>query len=163
MPVDVWNMHAFVLREERDSWGVNIPPGFTLEQSGRLWEVEDHDDLALVEEEVRLMRGWMAEHGQQDKPLWITEYGILMPREYGFDDERVIRFMLGSFDLFLNLRDEATGYPADDGRLVQRWNWYPTRDSRYSAGNLFDDYGRVTPVGQAMFDFLGGATAPASP
>ena len=71
--------------------------------------------------------------------------------------------MLGSFDLFLTLRDPATGYPADDGRLVQRWNWYPTRDSRYSAGNLFDDYGRVTPVGQAMFDYLAGAPPPAAP
>ena len=27
MPVDVWNIHAFILREERDSWGVDIPPG----------------------------------------------------------------------------------------------------------------------------------------
>ncbi|MBK8046417.1 MAG: hypothetical protein IPK16_04355 [Anaerolineales bacterium] len=37
MPVDVWNMHAFVLREERDSWGVNIPPGFEMEQRGMMW------------------------------------------------------------------------------------------------------------------------------
>ena len=27
MPVDVWNVHNFVLREERGSWGVDIPPG----------------------------------------------------------------------------------------------------------------------------------------
>lgn len=163
MPVDVWNMHAFMLREERGAWGVNVPPGFAAELRGRLWDVEDHDDLALVEEQVRAMRQWMAERGQQEKPLWITEYGILMPEEYGFDDERVIRFMLGSFDLFQNLRDDQIGYAADGGRLVQRWNWYPARDSRYSAGNLFDDYGRVTPVGQAMFDYLGGESRPALP
>jgi hypothetical protein len=163
MPVDVWNMHAFVLREERASWGVNIPPGFEIEQRGRLWEVEDHDNLALVEEQVRAMRQWMAQHGQQNKPLWITEYGILMPEEYGFDAGRVIRFMLGSFALFLGLSDEQVGYPADDYRLVQRWNWYPARDSRYSAGSLFDDRGRITRVGQAMFDFLAGESSPAVP
>lgn len=163
MPVDIWNMHAFMLREERGNWGVNVPPGFVIELRGQLWDVEDHDDLTLVEQQVRAMRQWMAERGQQDKPLWITEYGILMPEDYGFDAERVIRFMLGSFELFLNLRDEKTGYAADDGRLVQRWNWYSTRDSRYSAGNLFDDYGRITPVGQAMFDFLAGEPPLASP
>jgi hypothetical protein len=160
MPVDVWNMHAFVLREERSAWGVNIPPGFEIEQRGELWEVEDHDNLDLVEAQIRAMRQWMAEHGQRDKPLWITEYGILMPQEYGFDAARVTRFMLDSFALFLNLRDHQFGYPEDDNRLVQRWNWYPARDSRFSAGNLFDDYGRVTPVGQAMFDYLAAAEEP---
>ena len=154
MPVDVWNMHAFVLREDRNTWGVNIPPGFEIEQQGALWDVEDHDNLALVEQQIRDMRQWMADHGQQDKPLWITEYGILMPEEYGFTPERVIDFMLGSFDLFLGLRDPNLGLPEDDHRLVQRWNWYPARDSRYSSGNLFDDYGQVGPVGQAMFDYL---------
>ena len=154
MPVDVWNMHAFVLREERGSWGVNMPPGFSIEQRGMLWDVEDHDDLALVEEQVRAMRRWMAAHGQQEKPLWITEYGILMPEEYGFDADRVTRFMLASFDLFATLADPALGYPPDGGRLVQRWMWYPARDSRYSAGNLFDDYGRVTAVGDAFFGYL---------
>jgi hypothetical protein len=154
MPVDIWNMHAFMLREERGSWGVNIPPGFEIEQRGELWDVEDHDNLTLIERQVRGMRQWMAEHGQRDKPLWITEYGILMPEEYGFDADRVTRFMLGSFDLFLSLRDAELGYPADDNRLIQRWNWYSARDSRYSAGNLFDNYGQVTPVGQAMFDYL---------
>ncbi len=163
MPVDVWNMHAFVLREERNGWGVNIPPGFDIVLRGELWEVQDHDDLRLVEQQVRAMRQWMAAHGEQEKPLWITEYGILMPAEYGFDAERVSRFLLGSFMLFLDLRDDATGYAVDDGRLVQRWNWYAARDSRYSAGNLFDNYGRVTPVGQAYFDFLAGAPPTAAP
>ncbi len=163
MPVDIWNMHAFMLREERGAWGVNIPPGFAIEQRGQLWNVEDHDNLSLVEQQVRAMRRWMADHGQRAKPLWITEYGILMPEEYGFDAERVTRFMLGSFDLFLNLRDAELGYPDDDDRLVQRWNWYSARDSRYSAGNLFDNYGQVTAVGQAMFDYLDGESRQATP
>jgi hypothetical protein len=27
MPVDVWNVHNFILREERGAWGAEIPPG----------------------------------------------------------------------------------------------------------------------------------------
>ncbi|HAJ37314.1 MAG TPA: hypothetical protein DCL15_16720, partial [Chloroflexi bacterium] len=124
MPVDVWNMHAFILREERGGWGVNIPPGFYIDHRGELWEVEDHDNLTLVEAQIRSMRAWMAAHGQQDRPLWITEYGILMPAEYGFNTDRVIAFLKGSFDLFQSLRDPTTGFAEDDYRLVQRWNWY---------------------------------------
>ena len=154
MPVDLWNMHAFVLREARNSWGVNIPPGFDIVNRGQLWEVADHGDLALVEAQVRAMRRWMAEHGQQEKPLWISEYGILMPAEYGFTPERVAEFMAASFDLFERMRDPDTGYAADDRRLVQRWNWYAARDSRFAAGNLFDDYGELTTVGEAMSDYI---------
>ncbi len=154
MPVDVWNMHAFVLREERDGWGANIPPGFEIVHRGQLWDVADHANLSLVEEQVRAMRAWMAAHGQQEKPLWISEYGILMPPEFGFPPERVVAFMEASFDLFTALRDPATGYPTDDNRLVQRWNWYSARDSRFAAGNLFDDYGEPTVVGEAMRNYL---------
>lgn len=154
MPVDVWNMHAFVLREERTGWGVNIPPGFYIEQRGELWDVADHDDLTLVERQIWDMRRWMAERGQRDKPLWITEYGILMPTEYGFDAERVAAFLEGSFELFLNLRDPELGFSEDDNRLVQRWNWYSARDSRYPTGNLFDNYGRSTFIGDAYWSFL---------
>ncbi|MFZ1769925.1 MAG: hypothetical protein WAU00_12050 [Caldilinea sp.] len=154
MPVDVWNMHAFILREERAGWGVNIPPGFDIDHRGKLWDVEDHDDLTIVEQQIWAMRAWMAAHQQQDKPLWITEYGILMPADYGFDTKRVINFLQGSFDLFLSLRDPALGFADDDYRLVQRWNWYSARDSRYPTGNLFDNYGRSTAVGDAYWRFL---------
>ena len=109
MPVDVWNMHAFVLQEKANDWGVDMPPGFKDVGQGMRWGIEDHDDLRLVEEQVRRMRSWMAEHGQRDKPLWITEYGILMPAAYGFDEERVRRFLLASNDLFAGLRDPELG------------------------------------------------------
>ncbi|MDQ3249860.1 MAG: glycoside hydrolase family protein, partial [Chloroflexota bacterium] len=156
MPVDVWNMHAFVLREERDNWGVGMPPGFTSERQGMLWAVEDHSDLRLVEGQVRLLRRWMAQHGQQQKPLWITEYGILMPESYGFSPEVVQSFMLGSFALFDSLRDSQLGYAADENRLVQRWVWFSTRYDPYPAGNLFNVSGRPKPLLRALSDYLAG-------
>ena len=154
MPVDIWNMHAFVLREERDNWGVSIPPGFDAVESGILWEVEDHNDLHLIENQVRLMRSWMAQIGESEKPLWITEYGILMPAEYGFPPETVDAFMIDTFDLFETLRDEQIGYPDDDHRLVQRWAWFSTYFRLYPTGNLFDSSGSPTPLMESMSDYL---------
>ncbi len=154
MPVDVWNMHAFVLREEANNWGVDIPPGFTDVEKGVLWEVTDHDNLQLVENQVRLMRRWMAERGERQKPLIITEYGILMPTDYGFPPARVEQFMVESFDLFQRLRDPNLGYSADDNRLIQRWVWFSTRYHLYPTGDLFAADGTATGRMHAMEHYL---------
>lgn len=158
MPVDVWNMHAFVLQEQAGGWGVDLPPGVDTDDdagvSGMKWDIEDHDDLALVEEQVRRMRGWMKEHGQQDKPLWVTEYGILMPASYGFDEERVRAFLLASNDLFANLRDPELGYEKDDNRLVQRWVWFSAGYDLYPTGDLFARDGSPTGLMHALSAYL---------
>jgi hypothetical protein len=153
MPVDVWNIHVFVLQEKADDWGVDIPPGLEASQ-GELWTIDDHDDLALVEGQIRRMRTWLVERGRPNVPLWISEYGILMPAEYGFDVERVRRFMLGSFDLFLALRDPVLGYAPDEDRLVQRWMWFSTDDVLYPTGNLFAENGSPTTLMDAMSVYL---------
>jgi hypothetical protein len=150
MPVDVWNVHNFILREERDSWGVDIPPGMD-DQSGRLFEITDHDDLATFQQQIIDFRRWMVTHGEQNKPLIVTEYGILMPAEYGFRAERVEEFMVGTFDFFRTAIDPALGQPADGYRLVQRWCWYSVYDARYPTGNLVGrGGGTLTPLGQAF-------------
>jgi len=160
MPVDVWNIHTFVLREEADSWGVGMPPGFDDVKVGLQWDVADHDDLRLIENQIRLMRRWMADRGERQKPLIISEYGILMPTEYGFPPERVAAFMRGSFDLFNNLRDPALGYSLDEDRLVQRWVWFSTRFHLYPTGDLFSDQGRATYLMAEMAAYLEEAAAP---
>jgi hypothetical protein len=137
MPVDVWNVHNFILREEQDSWGVGIPPGVEAE-SGMLYEIQDHDDLTIFRDQLLAFRRWMAARGQQDRPLVVSEYGIVMPTDYGFDPARVASFMTATFDLFLTAIDPEVGYPADGDRLVQWWCWYSLADSMYPTGNLFD-------------------------
>jgi len=154
MPVDVWTMHAFVLQEKAGEWGVDVPPGFEDVQTGELWTIEEHDDLALVEEQVRRLRGWMAAHGQQEKPLWVTEYGILMPASYGFDEARTRAFLFGSYDLFNRLRDPALGYAADDHRLVQRWVWFSAGYDLYPTGDLFTRDGQPTGLMDALSAYL---------
>jgi hypothetical protein len=154
MPVDVWNIHNFILREARDEWGVDIPPGFTIDQ-GILYEVEDHDDLDIFTAQLLHFRQWMAERGQRDKPLIVSEYGILMPAEYGFDPERVRKFLYGSYEFMLIAADDQVGYPADDNRLVQRWAWYSLSDNRYPTGNFVDfATGDLTDLGKAHQEFI---------
>ena len=150
MPVDVWNVHNFILREERDSWGVDIPPGMT-ERTGRLREIADHDDMSIFRQQILDFRRWMKERGQQDKPLIVTEYGILMPTDYGFPPSHVERFMLDTFEFFRTAADPALGYPADGYRLVQRWCWFSLADDRYPTGNLLQPDGLgFTPLGEAF-------------
>jgi hypothetical protein len=157
MPVDIWTMHAFILQEKSDDWGVDMPPGFEDDSTGMLWQIDDHDDLALVQEQILRMRQWMADRGQKEKPLWITEYGILMPTEYGFDEERVRRFLVESMDLFANVRNPGLGYAADDDRLVQRWVWFSAGYDLYPTGNLFTADGQPTDLMRTLSAHITGS------
>jgi len=155
MPVDVWNVHGFILREERHSWGVGIPPGLSA-TSGALYDVQDHDDLEIFTRQVVTFRRWMRDRGERNKPLIISEYGILMPEDYGFPFEGMRDFMYGTFDYFLTATDEELDYPPDGNRLVQRWAWYSLSDRRYPTGNLIDpDTKELTPLGLAYEEFVG--------
>jgi hypothetical protein len=156
IPVDVWNVHAFILREDRDSWGVSIPPGFDVDQ-GMLWEIEDHDDLDLFRQQIIDFRRWMLKQGARDKPLIVSEFGILMPADYGFPPERVAEFMTDTFDYLLTATDPDIGYPADDNRLVQRLNWYSLSDTVYPTSNLVDPTtGKLTLLGHTFADYAAG-------
>ena len=161
IPVDVWNVHGFVLREEVDSWGVRIPPGIEAD-TGVLYEIEDHDDIGAFQGQILAFRRWMAERGYRDRPLVVSEYGILMPSDYGFEEERVQAFMEASFDYFLTATDDAVGYPADGNRLVQWWCWYSLADTVYSTGNLFDPTTKtLTYLGDAFARYsLQGSGSP---
>jgi hypothetical protein len=156
MPIDVWNVHNFVLREERGSWGVDIPPGMG-DNQGMLYEIADSSNLDIFRRQIYDFRRWMAQRGYRDKPLIVSEYGVLMPEDYGFPPDVVASFLIGTFDFFLSAADGGTGYPGDGNRLVQMWCWYSLDDSvdYYPTGNLFDPHtGAMTPVGQAWVDYV---------
>ena len=157
MPVDIWTVHAFILREEAGSWGVDIPPGMR-EQQGSLYEIVDHDNFGIFKENIFAFRRWMKERGFGERPLAITEYGILMPFDYGFPPETVAAFMRQSFDFFLTTRDEEIGYAPDDYRLVQWWFWYSLHDpDLYVTGNLYErQTGELTPLGEVWREYVDG-------
>ena len=158
MPVDVWNIHNMILQEKQGDWGCGIPKGLT-ETSGRLYQAQDNDNIVCFRQHILDFRAWMREHGQRDKPLIITEYGVLLPVEYGFSVERVNAFMTATFDYLLSARDAELGYPADEDRLVQRWLWFSLNGKPWDRltgqgynGALFDYRypaypGVITPMG----------------
>ncbi len=154
LPIDVWNIHNFILNEQRGSWGIGIPPGFDVD-SGQLHSIDQHDDFGIFRQQIVDFRTWLAARGYRDKELIVSEYGILMPPDYGFDHARVRDFMIRTFDYFSSAMDYSIGFPGDGNRLVQRWCWFSLSDSDYPAGNLIDyDSGQITPLGQDFVTYL---------
>ncbi|MEM7125932.1 MAG: hypothetical protein AAF702_06375, partial [Chloroflexota bacterium] len=65
MPVDIWNIHTFVLKEQLGV-GADLPVG--TEGEGTFVRNRDHMDIGLIGDQVIAMRQWMKERGQQEKP-----------------------------------------------------------------------------------------------
>ena len=161
LPADLFTAHAYVLREERDSWGVDIPPGMDDVNVGELYEIDDHARLDLFIAQLQLFRQWMADNGYRDKPLAVTEFGILLPNDYGFPAGTVAQYMTDTIALMLSTTNDATGYPPDDNRLVQTWFWYVVEDTpdRYPTSNLYDSQiGALTLLGETWRDIVGSLT-----
>lgn len=166
MPVDVWNIHAFILREKKGEYGAEIPPGMT-ETSGSYLETDaTHIDRTIFDRQIRAFRKWMNDRGQESKPLIVSEYGILYNHCVVFDSKGkctvnlddptlVTDFMVWTFDYFLNTKD-CTLTQTDECRLVQRWAWFALNTtSQDSNGNLvsaLNKYGSLinTTTGQLM-------------
>jgi hypothetical protein len=163
MPVDGWNIHNYILNEKScrhypswECWGADIPPGVD-DTSGLIIDAQQNDDFELFTKQMVTFRAWMAQNGYRNTPLYLSEYGVLMPQGAGFDpdfdDERVNKFMSLTFHYLLTTVDAATGYPADGNRLVQRFSWYSTTDSAFN-GRLFDpDTKQMTPIGSHFADY----------
>jgi hypothetical protein len=161
MPVDVWNTHVLILREEVGSWGAGIPVGLA-ETQGLLIEPEDNYNIDIFEQQVRDFRTWMNGHNQRNKPLVISEYGVLMPPAWGATPEVVNAFMNASFDFLLSASDASTGYPADSNLLVQRWLWCSLNDSPDNFNGALFDYmdntfpGTLTAHGLNFISYTNG-------
>ena len=169
MPVDVWNIHAFVLREVQGEWGASTPPGVD-PGCAMDYPARDGDNVDIFRDNLIAFRGWMKDKGQQNKPLIISEYGVLWLVDGSgqpfYDEEgkqftpaRVSQFMTRTFDLFLKGIYLDIGYPLDHHRLVQAWAWYSLSDDQYYNGYLFhSDSKQLSPMGQTYADYTAGLT-----
>ena len=159
-PSEFWSIHSFILREKAGDWGTGVPPGLA-GPAGELYTLEQTNDVDIFKTRLMDFRRWMAGHGQRAKPLWITEYGSLLPHDgrtglVTQPIERARDYMLATFDYLLAARDSEVGYPYDGDRLVQRWFWYSLDDHLWRfGGSLFDpDTGQRTLVGDAFVDYV---------
>ena len=137
LPVDVWNIHVQILQERRgpSEWGCQVPPGIP-DDAGEAHQIEDNANPQMFRDKIVQFRAWMRDRGERDKPLIISEYGVLMPSGYGYlggadpelGDQMVRDFMSATFDFCRSATDTELGDPADGNRLVQRWAWYSLND-----------------------------------
>jgi hypothetical protein len=181
MPVDVWSMHVYILPEVEpdgitpngianvalgtDIWlgkrGSGAVPDHCSDPD--VYCYAEHDNISIFAEQVVAMRQWMKQHGQQQKPLMLTEFSILYPYEIDggscylqdelgncFTPNRVSAFMVNAFNYLNGARDSNLGYGLDDYRLVQNWFWfgvYPL-DAGSSSKLVESDLSTLTMMGQ---------------
>jgi len=185
MPVDVWNMHLYILPEIRQRDGGNsdgkialgTDPALARKDPNGPPEIEcpkedvncraEHDSLPIFKDQIIALRTWMKDHGQQNKPLLLSEFSLLYPfvdyddpynptqcflmDEFGqcFTQKRVSSYLRQTIDLMETTKDPYLGYPLDDNRLVQQWNWYSLWTDPNAAGGssslLIEDYENYLP------------------
>lgn len=169
LPVDVFNTHNFVMNERVIAqapsdilWGASIPPGFSVSDPLiRYLHPQKAWDIELFKQQLHDLRQWMADNGYRNKPLVVSEYGVLLPEGWDLDGVGTVNFMTQSFDFMLSETNSTTGYPADGNRLVQRFSWFSLNFHDYDPstgkglpGAMFDyDTGAMTAVGQAFRNY----------
>lgn len=190
MPVDVWNMHLYILPEVNPQGvpngiagvAVGTNPALGMRESGgnaalcgnlanNVYCFADHDNMNFFKAQIIAMRNWMKAHGQQHKPLILSEFSLLYPYddtdgdgqpdflqdEFGnlFHPARVSNFLRATFD-YLDGNESINlnlGYPADNYRLVQQSLWFSLYyDGAGRASNLFTTAALTsyTPMGVAF-------------
>lgn len=147
LPTDGWSIHNYILNEvscdyNSNCWGAVIPPGINWGY-GEVWGLKDTDRVDIFVDRITRFRQWLADRGYGGQPVYLTEYGVLMPEDFldedgnNFPPSRVNSFMAGTFDYMLTTTDTQLGDPNDGYKLVQQWSWYSTTDDTYN-GILFD-------------------------
>lgn len=137
MPVDVWNMHLYIIREVKNDWGGDYPPGIDA-PIGRDYSLRDHVDINIFKSLVWDFRAWLNRNGYVDRPLIVTEWGVLMPFWFltneNVTEEDAKNFLREAIAFMDTATDPVLGYSADNYRLVQRHALYSLDDD-----STFDD------------------------
>ncbi|MGB1249163.1 MAG: hypothetical protein ACPG8W_00910 [Candidatus Promineifilaceae bacterium] len=163
IPIDVWSSHLYIFAEGPDGVAIGTDSGLHIEPylgdpaactnpSDNSLCIAEHDSAIVFEKHLRDFRQWMKAHGQQDKPLIITEWSVLWPYvidnpgtpqescfvtdELGgcFTPSRVNNYMSNTIAV-MNETDPAIGNPNDNNRLVQKYMWFSFYvDPEYSGG-----------------------------
>ena len=150
MPIDWWNIHAYVLREEKDSWGADLPVGINLEH-GELYEIDQHGNLEIFKNNLITFRKWIKDQGYQNTPLVITEFGILIPEDFGYSLDFISDYLNATCEWLLFYQDIEIGYPADDYRLIQKFAWFSLSDPTFVSSSLANfEQNSLTPVGESF-------------
>lgn len=163
MPVDGWGVHGYIMPENCSS-GVGFPVGVSDISGSRdcnYWSV--HGDLVTFQSQVVTFRQWMKDRGYDDKPLWITEYGILLTPAHGWGTSRVADYMTATMDWMLRASNCEIGLQIDDCRLVQRFAWFSV-NYPVMAGQVYDNQSkRLNDLGLRLEEYINRVDAAVVP
>jgi hypothetical protein len=171
--IDVFSPHMYILTEEI-LYGVLIPPSINSTVYNEYLSLAEQTTAADIysfdkfKQRLTWMREWMKSRGLERKPLWVTEYGNLLP-PYNMPGltnltspySVTIDFMLKTFDWMYSQKDTNIGNPNDSYRLTQKWFWFSLNDMVFHFGGTLIDPLTMqdTPVGTAFRNY----TPPADP
>ncbi|MHB1295993.1 MAG: glycosyl hydrolase [Anaerolineae bacterium] len=117
-PADAWNVHVYILEPDRDP-----------------------ADVAEFRRRIVAFREWMAEVGEADTPLWLTEFGVL----YGSGE--------GGRPVVTPARLQAyiaeTVAWLEGTEYVQAYAWFANDTHGRFYGDLFEGAGQLTECGEA--------------
>ena len=107
---------------------------------------DDPYDVPEFKRRILAFRHWMMSIGEDEKPLFLTEFGVL----YGSGccqrpvdpQEKTVKFM----------RETVSWLAATDH--VQHWAWFILNNARDFNGGLFDEMGQMTVYGQTYRDLI---------
>ena len=132
--VDAWNVHNYVLE----------PQVSQLDQD-------------LFRHRLIAFRAWMSDIGEGDRPLILSEFGVLMGQERHdtrYESPEAITAYIHETVRWLHETD-----------YVQSWSWFASYTSGLFHGDLYDQAEQLTFYGQAYRDALQSISAaePAAP
>lgn len=149
MPIDVWTVHGYIMPENCSS-GAGYPVGirdFTGARDCTYWS--KHGDIEIFKTQLIEFRHWLKVQGYGDKPLVVSEFGILLPSAFGYDGNRVATYMVQAMDWMLTYGDCTIGLSTDDCRLVQQFAWFSVNFDAAN-GELFTNEGAPSVIGQRL-------------
>jgi hypothetical protein len=167
--VDIWSPHGFILNEDpSQGWGSGIPPAKNAAVAAEYLSLATKTNLDWVynfpmfADRVTAFRNWMNTNGERNKPMWVTEFGNMIP-PYTAPGQNyttvpfstTIDYLQKTFDWLYLTKDATIGDPNDGNRLAQKWFWYSLNDLvSHFGGTLIDPITRIdTPVGVAYRDY----------
>jgi hypothetical protein len=158
--IDAWTVHMQILTEGPGTAGAGEPVGISVAPGeGMEYSLADCANIEVFKSLIRDLRAWLAGKSEREKPLIISEMGVLMPSYLLCDspslseaqraevgNRMIEQFMGQAFDWLLEATSSTTGCSIDNDHLVQRWLWFSLNDSFYDEttnpkgfnGALFD-------------------------